>query len=191
MAIPIPPFYSFKKFTMFGFPLEKFKHRFHFTMNSITITLHDGEAPPQCVTVNVMDSIQTIHNHIPTGVRRLILFQGSLLLTGFSFKYHGIKEGDDLYVIRPNPSLKRHQNVGNHRSLSTKRFGRVHNVDALLREASRLSDLTDRRLMIQTPPFGLPDEETSVQVDSDWKTILDGTADSDGPNTEPLPPCWE
>jgi hypothetical protein len=94
--------------------------------------------------------------------------------------------------------LKRHQNAGNHGSLSTRRsayrarnFGGLHNADSLLREASRLSDLTDRRLMIRTPPFELPDEQTSVQVDSDWTTILDGTAGSEGPNTEPLPPCWK
>jgi hypothetical protein len=167
-------------------------------MESITITLHDDEAPTQHVTVNVMDSIQIIHNHIPIGGRRLILFHGSLLMAGFSFKYHRIKDGDDVYVIRPKPSLKRHQNAGNHRSLSTKRsaygtrkFGGVHNADSLLREASRLSDVTDRRWMIRTPPFELPDDQTAVKVDSDWKTIIDGTAGSDGPNTEPLPSCWK
>jgi hypothetical protein len=163
-------------------------------MESITIKLHDGEGSTQRITVNVMDPIKIIQNYIPAGGCRWILFQGSLILGGFSFKYHGIKDDDDLYIVRPKCSLKSSHNARNHGLLSTRRstsrkriFGKFHDVDPLLREVSRLSDLTDRRLLIQTPPLEILDDQTSVQLPNDLKTILDETAVSDGPNTEPLP----
>jgi hypothetical protein len=130
---------------------QKLKWIFHFTMESITITLHDNDPPTQCITVNVMYPIKIIENQIPAGERRLILFQKWLRLARFSFLYHEITDNDDIYVIRLNFFLKSLHGTGNHYLLSTKRsisrmlmFGELHYVDSLLWETSRLSNFPDR-----------------------------------------------
>jgi hypothetical protein len=148
-------------------------------MDLITITLHDGESPAQHITVGLLDAIQTLQVQIPAGGRRWIIFRGSLIMAAFSFRHHGIKDGDDLYVIRPKPSAKIRSSIAS------------RNDKSLLREAARLSDLTKHRALIHASAIDKCDEEAEVQVPGAWETILKGVEALGEPSTEPLPTSWK
>jgi hypothetical protein len=167
-------------------------------MDSITITLHDGELPTKRVTVGVMDPIQILHDQIPAGGRRLIIFRGSLIMAGFTFRHHGIKDGDDLYVVRPRARSTTHSDAANQRSTLQRRpaleawlYGSVHGAASLLREAGRLSDLTTRGLPIRAAAIEDAGNETAVRISRLWKMILEEDGRSQGPRTDPLPICWK
>jgi hypothetical protein len=161
-------------------------------MDSITVTLHDSEAPVQRVTVSVMDAIQTLHDQIPAGGRRCIVFRGSLIMAAFSFRHHGIKDGDDLYVVRPKPSLKTRPGLTSHESRPRLCVsGTDHRAASLLREAARLSDLAEHRTLIRAAAIERADGGAAVQVHRVWETVLNAAQAPHGPNTDPLPTHWK
>jgi hypothetical protein len=161
-------------------------------MDLITVTLHDGEAPTQRVTVSVMDAIQTLQDQIPAGGRRWIVFRGSLVMAAFSFRHHGIKDGDDLYVVRPKSPLKTRPGLAFHEPRPRRCVpGTVHRAASLLREAARLSDLAAHRALIRRTAIESADNGEAVQARKVWETVLDGAEVPCEPSTEPLPKCWK
>jgi hypothetical protein len=154
-------------------------------MGSITVTVHDGEAPTQRVTVGVMDPIQILQDHIPAGGRRLIVYRGSLVMAGFSFRHHGIKDGDDLYVVRPRAELKSPAPIRHGIYRSDTRAVEAFS-SSLLREAARLSDLTDHGSLIRAAILAddpLFDSQTH-------RTVIPRSAKGGRPSIEPLPVSW-
>jgi hypothetical protein len=152
-------------------------------MTFITVTLHDGESPPQRITVAVTDSIHTLHSHVPGGSRRLIIYRGSLLMTAFSFNHHGIKDGDDLYIARPASKHSYHP------PLPIAREGLLRGGNTVLMEASRLSDLGRATAELRASAVGRKEEGGPEAVNATGQTIL-GDTDPEEPSTTPLPPCW-
>jgi hypothetical protein len=172
------------------YTIKKLKPSSSHLMGSITIRLHDGERPPQEITVSLTDPVQILQNHIPAGGRRLIAFQGSLIMAGFSFQYHQIKDGDDLYVVRPTAGSASSPHRSNHRSsLERRAEAAARRAESLTREAARLSDLQCHSMVIWSLAIENDDFE-SAAAPPKWKTVFDPEKQPDGPNTEPLPVCW-
>lgn len=168
-----------KKFVLLTTIIQKVEIRgSHHFMRSITVTVHDGEAPTQRITVGVMDPIQIIQHHIPAGGRRLIVFRGSLVMAAFSFCHHGIKDGDDLYVVRPHTEPKPPPRSSRARAFS----------NGLLREAARLSDLTDHGRCVR--PAIVADADDRLLRTPKHRTVAPRREEPGGPSTAPLPVCW-
>jgi hypothetical protein len=160
-------------------------------MSSITVTLHDGDLPLQRVTVNVTDAVQTLHGLVPGGGRRLVIFRGSLLMAAFSFRHHGIKDGDDLYIVRPasRPRIRPDRPARRPRALQWG-HGLMRGGGTLLMEASRLADLACATSQIRSDPPSPPEPHGRARPQQPWKTVLDGPREAGGPSTEPLPVWW-
>jgi hypothetical protein len=156
-------------------------------MDSITVTVHDGAAPAQRTTVCVMDPLQILHDRIPAGGRRLIVFRGSVVMAGFSFRHHGIKDGDDLYVVRPRTERKSPPTMRPGIYLSGARsFGLVSS--GLLREAARLSDLTDHGRLIRAAMLDIADDP--LLHSQMPRTVIPRSGEAGKLSTEPLPTSW-
>lgn len=72
----------------------------------ITIHLHMSGTDVRDVVVHPGDQIQVLDQEVKGEDKRYIIFNNNILLTSFSFKFFGIKDGDHLYVLRAprNPS---------------------------------------------------------------------------------------
>jgi hypothetical protein len=101
-------------------------------------------------------------------------------MAGFSFRHHGIKDGDELYVIRPNSG----GSPGNQRSPRANEV--VRGANSFLQEAARLSDLSYHGRVIRERS-----EETETSRAHPWETILEGAGRAGAPSTQPLPSWWE
>jgi hypothetical protein len=166
-------------------------------MGIISITLHDGDTPPQHIHVDETNSIQVLEDYIPVGGRRLICHHGSILLTGFSFMYHGVKENDHLYVIRPICPPERLSEVTTRPSFSARQlsadcelFPDFVGSSSLIREAARLSDLDDRILAFSRFTRSRSSFNQSTAVNSNrfkQPMVICSVPSSDCPNSEALP----
>jgi hypothetical protein len=153
-------------------------------MESITVTLHDGAGPTQRITVGVMNPVQILQDHIPAGGRRLIAYRGSLVMAGFSFRYHGVKDGDDLYVVRPRAALKSPRPMRPGIYLSDARDVGAFS-SGLLREAARLCDLTDHGR-----PMRPAMDDEPLRISQIHRTVIARSEEARQPSTEPLPVSW-
>jgi hypothetical protein len=163
-------------------------------MESITVNVHDGDAQTQRITVSATDPIQKLHTCIPGGSRRLIVFNGYVCMVGFTFKYHGIKDGDDVYVVRPKSHPKAAPQSPYHGStLQSRAFSEIHSrskevgTRSLIREAGRLADLSQLRAQIRSSTIESLDAMPSPTIQS---TDIQTSPVLTRLNTEPLPICW-
>jgi hypothetical protein len=163
-------------------------------MESITVNVHDGDAPTQHNTVAATDPIHKLHTCIPGGSRRLIVFKGYVRMVGFTFKYHGIKDGDDLYVVRPKSHPKAaHQSPSHGSTLQNRVFSEIYSKSkevgtlSLIREAGRLTDLSQWRAQIRSSAI---ESLETVQSPTIPPTDIQESPALTRLNTDPLPRCW-
>lgn len=77
---------------------------------SITIRLHEVDKEVRDVTVHECDPIQVLQHEVHGDGKKFIMFNRNVLMTSFSFKFFGIKDGDDVYVLR-SPRNNKQQNI--------------------------------------------------------------------------------
>jgi hypothetical protein len=152
-------------------------------MECIMITVHDGEAPAQRTTASVTDPIQVLSSSVPGGTHRLIVFRGYVLMAGFTFKFHGIKDGDDVYIVRLLPANRASA------ALAQRNWPRGAEAGArgLTREAGRLADLAQRRTQIRDGAIERIDADALPET---VPTVTHQTGALTNVSTDPLPKCW-
>jgi hypothetical protein len=163
----------------------------------ITITLHDGDSPRQRIRVDESESLQILEDYIPARGRRLISHHGSILMAGFSFMYHGVKDDDHLYVIRPIDRPERRQTVSlgeSSRDLtfrSDRRFFPIFQRQCpIIMEAARLSDLAGIVMASHRARQDGIDSTEHAVVPRDLikkPMVVCPVPSSDGPNSDALP----
>lgn len=158
--------------------------------NSISIFLHYGEGPERQITVNEFDQVGTLQQYVPdTANDRIIIANNSVLMPAFSFKYHSIKDGDHMYVIRTR--MHRKGAKAQERSKAShgywKRRIQIMNKSDKTTEASRLVDLHLNRMeWYQSPIFA--EAAIPEQLDRPTSTLLIPTDPSPtAPSCEALP----
>jgi hypothetical protein len=163
-------------------------------MEWITVNVHDGDAPTLRITVAAADPIQKLHTCIPGGSHRLIVFNGSIRMVGLTFRYHGIKDGDGVSVVRPKSHPKAALQSPCHGSPFQRRvFSEIHSRSkevgpwSLVREAGRLTDLSQLRAQIRSSTIESLDTMPSPAIMS---TDIQKSPVLARLNTEPLPICW-
>jgi hypothetical protein len=164
-------------------------------MTSITVNVHSLNRPTQPITVCALDPVHVLHDQIPRTGRRMVVHRGSLVMAAFSFQHHGIKDGDDLYIVETKARTHRGcaQEIWNSptRKLFTRESRAQYsclNDRSLLRELARLCDLSDhwrppaRRSVDAEPLNEQPPAQRPVPARIAPKT--------EAPNTEALPTWW-
>jgi hypothetical protein len=160
-------------------------------MVSLRLRLHTPSCPPQTITVCALDPVETLDNWSPRGGRRFIVHKGSVLMSAFSFQYHGIKDNDDIYLVQVKG---RSRAPSSPKSAVQKLFNRELNCDrpafnerSLLMQIARLCDLSGHWGPLGNRAGQAPDE----QGPKSWTTLLGDGTEPLRPNTEALPRCWK
>ena len=168
---------------------------------TITIHLHEPNKETHDVTVHPSDAIQVLQQEVQGNDRRFILFNNNILMTSFSFKFFGIKDGDDIYVLRSpknNTKLNQKKRSTSFKGKNTHSYikmanGNIEAVDkSAAYECIRLLDL----LYIQDQIRPFPNRRLQVSNINEEKTptnnqevILEANKRTE-PSTESLPIFW-
>jgi hypothetical protein len=163
-------------------------------MASLRLRLHTSDSPPQIITVCTLDPVQTLDNWIPRGGRQFIVYKGSVLMSAFSFQYHGIKDGDDIYIVQVKGRTRAPPGPQDTKSALQKLFTREQQTDrfvlnerSLMMELARLCDLSGH-----WGPWGSRASQTAEEQRSkSWTTLLADLPRPLRPNTDALPRCWK
>ena len=166
---------------------------------AITIRLHEIGMEIREIKVHPTDSIQILQKEV-TGIdQRFIMFKNSILMTSFSFKFFGINDGDDLYVIRAprktNDSKKHkvlHNKSKNTHTTVDIGNGNVSIVDkSLIHECARILDLMyikDERPRLYRRPSVLVTTNSKDEVTNTIPQTQESKATE--PSTNCLPIFW-
>jgi hypothetical protein len=158
----------------------------------IVINLHDSAGSVQRIRVNETDPIQILEQHIPLQSRQWIVFRGSVLMPGFSFRYHGLGDSEDVYVCRPSVRSETPRTSIGHmhadvRSAGDQLRGGTTRTSprSILLELARLVDITQ----LDAPEWPIRDakDEEDGQAQT---TVVDPVPSSPGPSCEALPHKW-
>jgi hypothetical protein len=157
-------------------------------MVPITVLLHDAGCSPRRVCVDDRDPVHVLERSIAGGGRRLIVFGKAVLMTGFTFHYHGIKNNDHLYVVRPVTRPDGAQKCS-HSDLCVlgdpRCFPTVAVRLAVVREAARLSDVSYCRSPIDEARRMIDPAMTTKTESASEPMIISETPPE--PNSEALP----
>ena len=164
-------------------------------MEQITLHLHEPNKPTRDVCVCRNDPIQVLQNEVKGNDKRYVLYKRSILMTSFSFKYFGINDGDDLYVVHMPQNKGRRVSNNNLMKILKKRIslpsGEVEIDRTAVQECVRLMDLMYIRDEFRPKVF----RESIVENTSNEKKETQRTVYKENqatePSTECLPIFWE
>jgi hypothetical protein len=125
----------------------------------------------------------------------MVVHRGSLVMAAFSFQHHGIKDGDDLYIVEAQAKTHRPRAQQIWNSPTRKLFTRESragysclNDRSLLRELARLCDLSDQW---RTPGRRNIDADAlEAQRPAERPVPVRIVPKPQAPNTEALPTSW-
>jgi hypothetical protein len=98
-------------------------------------------------------------------------------MAAFTFKHHGIEDGDSVYVVRPS------QHAVESRKSESRQGGR----GALVREAGRLSDLSEARAELRAAAVERIEQRPLPKGDPTPTRLPERL---DCVSSDPLPICW-
>jgi hypothetical protein len=166
---------------------------------TITIRLHTSNKDTRDIVVHPSDPIKVLDQEVKGNEKRFIMFNGNILMTSFSFKFFGVKDGDHLYVLRaPRKQQKQSQKTKNlvqslKNTYSLVKMGNdnVEIIDrSALRECIRLLDLMYIR--DESRPFShrrAPQEEEIADQDPPKQQTVECGRPIE-PSTGSLPIFW-
>ena len=171
----------------------------------LNMFLYDSDGTQKRITVNPYDCIQVLDSIVKEGGKRYILYKNQLIMTGFTFKFYGMKDGDKLFVVRtqkqlPNIStqnltnikLQTKQNEANRRFLITQNFSPDYNYPLVL-ELNRLVDQMFNKAefkRITNPKFLKAFDEIYPKKQRKPNPVRLKFCPIDHPSTEELPVFW-
>lgn len=159
----------------------------------ISIVLHYQDSPEKQITVNKLDPISVLHNYVPDeGGDRMILAKNCLLMPSFSFKYHGIRNGDHMHVVRPQIHSKGVRSKCKEKDSSDYWNRRIAlmNQSNTVKEAARLVDIRMDRIQQTQWRHLVLMEETAVQAELEKPTtsvLIPPVPSQNAPCCEKLP----
>jgi len=105
----------------------------------IHLTLYDNEREPQTVVVHSNEKVRVLENYMNSKENRYLMHKGLLLMTSFTFKYHGINDGDSICVLKTANKNQKHESI---KPIGKKEynFGIFAN-QPIYREISKIIDL--------------------------------------------------
>lgn len=168
---------------------------------TICVNLHDPGQGTVSVTVHPMDTVSVLTNHVMSGGSRVLCYKGAAITAGFTFQFLGIRNGDDIYVVKPKqPRRVSDKDYLRHNLKKKERLRRmalmmnsgltISGARSLAREAARLMDVVANRCESQ-PPKGLAQgEEPLIGLLCPQTEATSIGAPSKGPSTDALPMFW-
>jgi len=163
------------------------------SMSAITLNVRAPGAAPQAVTVCPLDAVQTLVDRLPPGGRRYVVCSGSILMPSFSFKFHGVKDGDDVYLVEvkwtnPTPSQPQIDRSSHHRLFTREvRSGdRQHSHGSLFGKLARICDRSGQGAFADRQT-GAGGEERGPMP---WTDLAADRRKAVGPSTDALPTWW-
>ena len=167
---------------------------------SITIRLHEANKEVREVTVNDSEPIQVLQQEVHGEGKKFIVFNRNVLMTAFSFRFFGIKDGDDLYVLRSqhNNKQQKQRKFNGSKSRATHTYIKLANGDVEVVDKSaaceciRLLDLLYMKDEIRQSPnrriSTYNEEDTDSQTEqSNMKVEIVKATE---PSTNSLPIFW-
>lgn len=162
----------------------------HKMNNNISIVLHYEDGLAKQITVDEFDQVSILQKYVSnSGNDRLIVANNSVLMPAFSFKYHGIKDGDHVHLIRTR--LPRKGTASVNRSNASQQYWKrriqmMTKSDAML-EAARIMDLRLNKMQWCWSPV-LTEEVVQEKLERPSATILIQTETArNAPSCEALP----
>ena len=168
---------------------------------TITVRLHEPNKEIREVTVRECDPIQVLQQEVKGDDKRFIMYNRNVLMTAFSFKFFGIKNGADIYVLRSprnNSTANKQKKViqNNTRRLHSSikmPNGEVGTVDkSAACECIRLLDLLYIQDQIRPYPnrrFKLENTYEELSHTPKQETTVEAPKPT-APSTESLPIFW-
>ena len=155
----------------------------------IRIILHNTDSPTVTVDVDPNSAIQVLGKHIPGKSAKFLLYKNTLISDIFTFGFYGIKDGDNIYVVRemeePPPKLKPHY-FSDYNKLSPK----SEITTDLSREGMRLLDLAKMRCEISPKHLFSPQDQLYLSLSSQAVPQTNTCYSATEPSTSSLPPPW-
>ena len=148
----------------------------------LTINLHDNDNEIHQITIQLYDPVYILENYLQGKEKRLLIFNGQLLMNSFSFAYYNIESGAHIYAVQ---SKNKHSHIGNsyfehnmkkklikdglELSNDIPDYARIrrNRLSTFVYEVSRLHDLQNMRndQMLESCKHGL--NTASIQEDND------------------------
>ena len=159
---------------------------------TIRVFLHDVPAEPVEINVNLCDSVRRLDDFVCEKGTRVFFYNGRIIVPAFSFSFFDIKDGDHIFVVRPQHNNHR-MNTQSAKCSHVSKDQILRKLQAklaasLITEAARLSDISRNQcegMMMAEHLLNARNERKHTEMEG-FKTVF--AKSPMFPSSEALPP---